>query len=1270
MKKRLLALLLSLALLLGMAPAVTMPAKAIDNSNLSFTNGNQAYCPACRNTVTWQAVSGELTATKWLQSGGHYYLSGDVTYAGTDQAMYSPTGSVSRTACLHLNGHNITATAGKAIQCGDGTLNVMGNGTVSGAGTAYGGATIHTWGSGTLNLYGGTYTKGASNYPALFVGSYTVNLHDGATVEGQGTTPGYYALVYLESNGAVFNMHGGAIQNGSSAGTCGNLKAYQGTINILGGTIQNGIGNTGGNVHVYNTAKLNISGGNIQNGSVCSAVSGAATLSGAPVISELAVPAGITVNLGSLTGGSIGVKASGVFTNENANASQYAKYFTAVDEGMCVEAQGNTLTVVEGEVEPLHTLPPYMAGNVLYQTDFEGDTVGAMPSGWSAGYMNSPNPETNTSYGWTDSATGSMTAQVAELEGYGKVYRFKSVNADAFTAMPEIPTTNYLYEAKVYVAGKGGMGIATNFYAPTYDSTGALFNSIYPGTVNAAKYTYKGTFYKSQNWDISANPAVGEIVELKLLSLNGKNYIIYNDTVTAIADARLTAMTKDHPGFYVCGGNVNILEVKVTEVFAADLQVVSGSVTAQPDTVTVQIDFDKNQGIYKQLYTGDYTFAEDAPLQFGAVAVWGAAEELTRETEDALQLMFTEGQQTEDLLRFTVNYPLTAAERDQWFTVRPFALAGDVCFYGQAKSYQPASLANGAYRFAKPAQKEALLQSFGAYPEFTAGKTGTMTFTLFSDFHYKKGMYPATISDLRTILERADAANAEFILSAGDFTNDMKGSPELYNTYRQFETSEGKILPAYNVYGNHELEFGNSMETVTWTLTNEEYTDHQVVWGTEDGSFQSNIGYYYFDRQGFRIVALDSEHSYNPTTGQYEHNKAGSSGSPSGNTKAGSLGPTQLEWLANVLADAADLGLSCIVVAHDGFGPDWCDTSPDAEAVRTIYSRVNKMRPGTVLMSINGHIHTDHQGWMDGVFYLDTNTVRNNWWQETAVAHYTDEHTFQYEEYDDAGNLLSVTAKKLSDLTMGAKTWFSQDPISCNVTVSKDGSISIDGVKSQWLYGIEPTTAADGVECEITSGSHWNCDLLGHDLELEVGESSYRYVCKNSICGYATVPTAHEGYLDMRITAVTLRPSAAGLYYKARFDADPATAAKVKNYGVVLSLSDLPGADFRTEEDINRATVAAVPFASGVEVTSGSVFGILKESSRSNIARSQMKIYANVYVELEDGTILVGDADSGAAWSLREVLDAIGENYESLSTADQQAFDHFLDYWNPYISES
>ena len=362
-------------------------------------------------------------------------------------------------------------------------------------------------------------------------------------------------------------------------------------------------------------------------------------------------------------------------------------------------------------------------------------------------------------------------------------------------------------------------------------------------------------------------------------------------------------------------------------------------------------------------------------------------------------------------------------------------------------------------------------------------------------------------------MQRADDANVDFVLSAGDFCNDLAGSPELYNTFRGYVTKEGKVLPAYNVYGNHELEFGNSMETVTWTLVNDEYTDHTVVWGTADGSFRSDIGYYYFESQGFRIIGLDSEHSFNPTTGKYEHNKSGSSGAPAGNTKVGSLGPDQLSWLEAVLMDAADKKIPCIVMAHDGFGPDWCDTSPDAEAVRAIYRKANDKTAGTVLMSINGHIHTDHQGWMDGVFYLDTNTVRNTWWQQTAVAHYGDEHTFLYEEYDNAGNLIDTYEKKYNELTMGANTWFSEDAVSCNVVVSKDGTVTIDGVKSDWAFGIVPTaaTTVDGVEPEITSGTYWDCARQGHVLEWITEGNEKRYACVNSQCTYVAETVQYSG---------------------------------------------------------------------------------------------------------------------------------------------------------------
>ena len=319
---------------------------SVDNSNLTFDLGTtNAMCPVCRKKVTWIGISGELTEHQWLQAGGHYYLSGDVTYAGTDEALYSPISGVAKTACLHLNGHNITATAGKAIHVGDGTLNVMGNGIVSGANaTTYGGATIHTWGSGKLNLYGGTYTKGASTYPVIFVGACTVQLFEGFKLDGQGVSAAYYPLLYLENNNATVQMYGGMIQNGKSTGTCGNVKVYQGTFSMLGGVIQNGSGSAAGNVHILNTGKLSISGGEIKGGSVYVETDQALTLTEAPKISQLILPAGVKLTLGDLEAGAeILVDTNGVFTTTSDKIETLQNFFKPFRENMEIKVESGAL---------------------------------------------------------------------------------------------------------------------------------------------------------------------------------------------------------------------------------------------------------------------------------------------------------------------------------------------------------------------------------------------------------------------------------------------------------------------------------------------------------------------------------------------------------------------------------------------------------------------------------------------------------------------------------------------------------------------------------------------------------------------------------------------------------------------------------------------------------------------------------------------------------------------------------------------------------------
>lgn len=78
-----------------------------------------------------------------------------------------------------------------------------------------------------------------------------------------------------------------------------------------------------------------------------------------------------------------------------------------------------------------------------------------------------------------------------------------------------------------------------------------------------------------------------------------------------------------------------------------------------------------------------------------------------------------------------------------------------------------------------------------------------------------------------------------------------------------------------------------------------------------------SIGYYYFDNEkGFRVVCLDINYSWNTSKSIWEHNRENSYGPPSENIKGDSLGPVQLSWLEDVLTDAAQKGISCIVTAH------------------------------------------------------------------------------------------------------------------------------------------------------------------------------------------------------------------------------------------------------------------------------------------------------------------------------------------------------------------
>lgn len=200
------------------------------------------------------------------------------------------------------------------------------------------------------------------------------------------------------------------------------------------------------------------------------------------------------------------------------------------------------------------------------------------------------------------------------------------------------------------------------------------------------------------------------------------------------------------------------------------------------------------------------------------------------------------------------------------------------------------------------------------------------------------------------------------------------------------------------------------------------------------------------------------------------------------------------------------------------------------------------------------------------------------------------------------------------------------------------------------------------------------CGTLTVDGEITVAPSA---AAENKL--YVTVRdgekvTAHR--LEMGLTSVALRTSAAGLYYKAKYTCDTTLADKVQAYGVIVSLNNMPGADFKTETgDINKYTVASEPFQSGVIATSGSVFGIMKDTRLSalNDQYAAMPIYANAYIDLGDGAIVadtanpgktVADQDfNGTAVSLYDALEKLDTGYYAQTLENRLQLDDFRAQW-------
>lgn len=287
------------------------------NAKLSLDADSKARCEVCNKVVTWTPVDGSSRVV--TTNGGHYYLTKDVNFTDSSVSSFiAAPGTGGHKACFHLNDHNITATAAKAIYGSSGVLNMMGNGTVSGySAKTDEGAVFYSNNrnaSNGFNLYGGTYKRNdglKTTIPVIAFGGNgrAMNIYDGATVDGGTGT----AIVF----------------GGESA------REKQGFFNFYGCTINGTV-----KIGAFNTYVTNVKFvGTTINGTLTIPEGQNIIMSGKVTITDLVVPEGLTFNTKGLKEGtSIKVTATGVFTEPTGSAASYIGYFAPANaaDKICV----------------------------------------------------------------------------------------------------------------------------------------------------------------------------------------------------------------------------------------------------------------------------------------------------------------------------------------------------------------------------------------------------------------------------------------------------------------------------------------------------------------------------------------------------------------------------------------------------------------------------------------------------------------------------------------------------------------------------------------------------------------------------------------------------------------------------------------------------------------------------------------------------------------------------------------------------------------------
>ena len=292
-------------------------------------------------------------------------------------------------------------------------------------------------------------------------------------------------------------------------------------------------------------------------------------------------------------------------------------------------------------------------------------------------------------------------------------------------------------------------------------------------------------------------------------------------------------------------------------------------------------------------------------------------------------------------------------------------------------------------------------------------ETRSLRFGICTDIH-QDIMHDAAIR-LQQFLDVAEKQNLDFVIDLGDFCFPKNENLDFVKIWKS------SPIEKFNVLGNHDMDMGNKNDFMNFVGMKERY--------------------YSFDRGDIHFIVLDPNNLY--IDGNYIPYQNGNFYKPA--EQRAHVDPAQMDWLKN---DLSKTQKHCIVFSHQSFQNE--TACQNGEQVRAIFEEANRNAGFTkVVAAFSGHDHTDYATEINGIQYIQINSMSYQWVGEKYKCP---------ERFPDSINKLRPSLQYTTPY---------KDPLFAIVTINEN-SLELKGIESSF---VKPGPSELGIPTNLQSST-------------------------------------------------------------------------------------------------------------------------------------------------------------------------------------------------------